>query len=186
MANTTTQTQVAKRTTWKIDPAHTLVEFSAKHMMITTVKGRFRGVEGTIELDESDFTKSSVVATADTSTLDTGVEYRDNHLRSADFIEAEKFPRITFKSTRVERAGDDKYRLIGDLTIRDVTKQLTFDVTYEGRGLGVDGKEHIAFEAKTAINRKDWGLNWNVALETGGVLVGDTIRLEVDVQAVKE
>lgn len=184
MANTQTQTQV--RTTWKIDPNHTLVEFSAKHMMITTVKGRFRGVEGTIELDEADFTKSSVQATLDTGTIDTGVEYRDNHLRSADFLHAENFPAITFKSTRIDRKGEDKYKLVGDLTIRDVTKEVTFDVEYEGRGKGVDGKEHISFYAKTAIARKDWGLNWNVALETGGVLVGDTIKIELNVQAVKE
>jgi len=172
--------------TWKADPAHTLVEFSGKHMMITTVKGSFSGVEASITLDESDITRSSVTATIDTSSLYTGVEFRDNPLRSADFLDVENNPQLTFKSTRIEPEGEGEFRVIGDLTIRGVTREVALDTTLEGRGPGMDGKERIAFSAKTAINRKDWGLGWNVVLEKGALLVGEIIKIELHVQAIKQ
>lgn len=191
MATLTPSTEIqtstaAKATTWKADPAHTLVEFSGKHMMFTTVKGSFSGVEANILLDESDITRSSATATIDAATLYTGVEFRDNHLRSADFLDVEHNPQITFKSTRIEPKGDDEFHLIGDLTIRGVTREVALDTTLEGRGPGMDGKERIAFSAKTSINRKDWGLGWNVILEKGALLVGETIKIELHVQAIKQ
>jgi polyisoprenoid-binding protein YceI len=171
--------------TWTLDPAHSGVEFSAKHMMITTVRGRFNKFDAVLNLDENDPTNSSVEATIDAASLDSREPNRDNHLRSADFLEVEKYPTITFKSKRVEQIGEDHFRVIGDLTIRDVTREVELDTTLEGRGVNPWGKEVIAFEAKTTLNRKDFGLKWNVALETGGVLVGDTIKIELHVQAFK-
>jgi polyisoprenoid-binding protein YceI len=190
MTNVITPAQAENKTdtsisTWIADPAHTLVEFSGKHMMITTVKGSFSGVEATILLDESDITKSSVTATIDATTLYTGVEYRDNHLRSADFLDVEHNPTLEFKSKRIERKSDDEFRVIGDLTIKGLAREVVLDTTLEGRGPGMDGKERIAFTARTAINRKDWGLSWNVVLEKGALLVGETIKIELHVQAVQ-
>jgi polyisoprenoid-binding protein YceI len=180
----TPQTTTANRTAWKIDPAHTLVEFSAKHMMITTVKGRFTDVEGTIYTDEQNPTKSSVETTIKAASLDTRTDQRDTHLRSGDFLDVEKFPTITFKSTRVE--GDkDRFELTGDLTIRGATRPITLDVSFEGRSKDPWGGERAGFTATGKIDRRDFGLTWNVALETGGILVGHDIKIEIDVQAVK-
>lgn len=183
-ANQTTQNTPGSRTLWLADPAHTDVSFSAKHMMIATVKGRFTQVEATLELDEADFTNSTVEARIDASSLYTGVDYRDNHLRSADFILAEQYPHITFQSARIERTGKDRYNVHGDLTIRDVTRPVVLDATFEGRGFAHDGKEHVGFSARTTVNRKDWGLNWNVALETGGVLVGEQVKIAIDLEFI--
>jgi polyisoprenoid-binding protein YceI len=182
MVATTTKTN---KTTWTLDPAHTLVEFSAKHMMITTVKGRFHGVDATINLDEEDVTSSSVTATIDAATIDTGIEPRDNHLRSADFLDVENHPTITFQSKRVEGSLDGGLRVVGDLTIRGVTREVTLDVDFDGRGYGMKG-EVVGFTAETAVNRKDFGLNWNVALETGGVLVGDKVKITIHAQAIRQ
>ena len=184
-ANQTTQNTPGTRMLWYADPAHTDVSFSAKHMMIATVKGRFTKVEATLELDESDFTNSTVEAQIDASSLYTGVDYRDNHLRSADFILAEQYPYITFQSTRIERTGEDQYQVYGDLTIRGVVKPVVLEATFEGRGVAHDGKEHIGFSARATVNRKDWGLNWNVALETGGVLVGEQVKIAIDLELIK-
>ena len=173
-------------TTWKLDPAHTLVEFSAKHMMITTVKGQFKKVDATVLWNENDITNSSVDATIDASSLVTGQDYRDNHLRSEDFLHAGEFPTITFKSKRIEPKGDDQFRIVGDLTIRGITHEVALDTTFEGRGKDPYGKEHAGFEATARINRKDWNLNWNVALETGGWLVGDTIKIELHLELLKQ
>lgn len=181
-----TGAKVATRGAWQLDPAHTLVEFSGKHMMFTTVKGRFNSVRGTILLDEANPANSSVEAEIDANSLYSGVEYRDNHLRSADFLEAEKFPTITFKSTRIERQGEDSAKVIGDLTIHGVTREVTLDTELTGRGKNPQGMETIGFEARTTINRKDFGLTWNMALETGGFLVGDTIKIEIAVEAHKQ
>ncbi len=175
----------ATQTVWQLDPAHTHVQFSSKHLMITTVKGHFKNVKGTLVVDEADPTRSSVDVEIDAASIDSGNEQRDAHLKSADFLEVEKYPTITFKSTRVEPLGDEKLRVTGDLTIRGVTRPVTLEAELTGRGTTPWGKEVIAFEAKTQINRKDWGLNWNVALETGGVLVSDTIKIEIDTEAVK-
>ena len=177
----TPQTQ----TIWTIDPAHTEVGFSVKHLMISTVRGRFGDVRGTITLDGSDLTRASVEAEIATATIDTRQEQRDAHLRSADFFEVEKHPTITFKSRGVQRIKGDRYRIAGDLTIRDITHEVVLEGTDEGRGRDPWGGERLAFSASTAIDRRDFGLTWNQALEAGGVLVSNEIKLSIDVQAVK-
>jgi polyisoprenoid-binding protein YceI len=179
----TGQTQAT--TTWQIDPAHTEVGFSVKHLMISTVRGRFAGVKGTIVLDEVNPASSSVEVEIDAATIDTRAQQRDAHLRSADFFEVEKYPTMTFRSSRVERVGDDRYRVVGDLTIRDVTREVALDVTDEGRGRDPWGGDRRGFSATTTIDRTDFGLKWNQALETGGVLVSNEIKVSIDVEAVK-
>jgi polyisoprenoid-binding protein YceI len=173
------------KTVWNLDPAHTLVEFSAKHLMISTVKGRIAGVEGAIALDEADPTNSSVEVTLDAKTLDTRIEPRDQHLRSADFLDVEKFPTIKFKSTEIQ--GDEQnFKLTGDLTIRDVTRPITLDVTYEGRTKDPWGGERVGFSATGKLDRRDYGLTWNVLLESGGLTVSNDIKIQVEVEAVKQ
>jgi polyisoprenoid-binding protein YceI len=179
---------MAEKTTWQIDPAHTSVEFAVKHMMFTTVRGRFKDVKGTIEVDESSPDRSSVNVELGAASLDTGVADRDAHLRSADFLDAESHPTLTFRSKRVEGAmarEGDQFRLVGDLTIRGTTMEVTLDCTYEGRGKDPWGGERAGARATARIDRRDWGLKWNQALETGGILVGNEVRIEVEVQAVK-
>jgi polyisoprenoid-binding protein YceI len=183
-ANVQTPPAPATKTTWKLDPAHTLVEFSAKHLMITTVKGRITDIEGTIHSDERDPQNSSVEVVLKAASLDTRTDQRDQHLRSADFLDAEKFPEITFRSTRIE--GDkDSFKLTGDLTIRDVTRPITLDVEFEGRTLDPWGGDRVGFSAKGKIDRRDFGLTWNQALETGGVVVGNDIKISLEVEAIK-
>jgi polyisoprenoid-binding protein YceI len=172
------------KTAWKLDPSHTLVEFSAKHLMITTVKGRFTDVEGTIYTDERNPEKSSVEATLNAATIDTRTEQRDQHLRSADFLHVEKFPQIKFRSTRIE-GEKEHFKLTGDLTIRDVTRPVTLDVSYEGRTKDPWGGERVGFSASGKIDRRDFGLLWNQALETGGLVVGNDVKISIDVEAVK-
>ena len=176
---------VQTRTTWKIDPAHTSVEFSAKHMMITTVRGRIADVEGTIITDEANPSNSSVEAVMKAASLDTRSDQRDQHLRSADFLNVEKFPEITFKSKRISGTKDE-FKLIGDLTISGQTKEITLDVTFEGEGKDPWGGERAGFTATGKIDRRDFGLTWNQALETGGVLVANDIKLNIEVQATKQ
>lgn len=183
MVSTITKTTT---TLWKTDPAHTLVEFSAKHMMVTTVKGQFKKAEAQVNWDEADFTNSSVEATIDSASLVSGEDKRDTHLRSEDFLHAENHPAITFKSKRIEPKGKDEYRIVGDLTIRGVTKEVALDTTFEGRAQSPWGTEVAAFAAKTAINRKDFGLTWNVALEAGGLLVSDTVKIEIHTELTKQ
>lgn len=173
-------------TTWKIDPSHTLVEFAGKHMMFTTVKGRFAVVDGTIRVHDQDPTQSSVEAVLDAASVATGDARRDDHLRSPDFLDAATYPTIAFRSTRVERAGEDRLKVEGDLTIRDVTRPVVLDVEVQGQGKNPFGKIVAGFSAQTQINRKDWGLSWNVALEAGGLLVGDQLKISLEVQAVRE
>src|SRR5207302_1785798 len=170
---------------WTVDPMHTQGEFSAKHMGIMTVKGAFTGVNAEIDFNEDDFTASSVAATLDAATLNTHDKQRDGHLKSPDFLDVEQFPTITFKSTRIERAAHDQYRMTGDLTIKDVTRPVSLEVVYSGQAKDPMGNMHAGFSAYTTINRKDWGLNWNVALETGGLLVGDQIKIALEIEAVK-
>ncbi len=181
----TTQTLDKTTTTWQLDPAHTLVEFAAKHMMITRVKGRLTDVEGTIQINDADPSASSAEAVIKAASIDTRTEQRDTHLKSADFLDVEKFPLIRFKSTKVELLGEDRYRITGDLTIRDVTKPVVLDVTHEGRSKDPWGGNRVGFSATTKIDRRDFGLVWNVALETGGVLVSNDIKISIDVEAVK-
>lgn len=173
-------------TTWAIDPNHSLVEFSAKHMMVTTVKGRFAGVRGTIVADEATHADTTIDVEIDAASIDTRAEQRDSHLRSAEFLDVENYPTITFKSTHIERAGGDRFRITGDLTIHGTTRPITFEADDNGRGKTPYGAEIAGFTAETEINRKDFGLNWNVALEAGGVLVGERIKILLEVQAIKQ
>ncbi len=159
---------------WVIDPAHSEVQFSAKHLMISTVRGRFNAFSGTIDADENNPTTATVDVQIDASSLVTGEERRDTHLRSPDFLDVQKYPYLTFKRTRVELLDKTRGKLYGDLTIRDVTKPVVLDVEYAGQAKTPWGTLSAGFNAQTKINRKDWDLNWNVALETGGWLVGDT------------
>jgi polyisoprenoid-binding protein YceI len=182
----TTAPQVEKPTIWQIDPAHTLVEFAVKHMMFTTVKGRFGGVHGTIVDDAADPSRSSVEVEIDAASIDTREEKRDAHLRSPDFLDVESYPTITFKSSRVEHAGQDRLRVIGDLTIHGNTREVVLDTTINGRGTNPFGLEVAGFSGETTINRRDFGLNWNMALEAGGVLVGDTVKILLEIEAVKQ
>jgi polyisoprenoid-binding protein YceI len=175
-------------TTWNIDPAHTSIEFAAKHMMITTVRGRIVDLRGAIVVNESNPGASHVEVEMEAKSLDTRNEQRDQHLRSADFLDVDKWAHVTFRSKRVEGARarpGTEFKLVGDLTIRDVTKEVTLDVTYEGRGKDPWGGERVSFSADTKIDRREWGLTWNAALEAGGVLVSNEIKLHIEVQAVK-
>jgi len=179
------ETAPTTQTTWAIDPAHTEVGFSVKHLMISTVRGRFADVRGTIRLDGNDLTQASVEAEIATASIDTRQEQRDAHLRSPDFFEVEKYPTITFRSTSVERIKNDRYRITGDLTIRDVTREVVLEGTDEGRGRDPWGGDRLGFSATTTIDRRDFGLTWNQALETGGVLVSNEIKIAIDLEAVK-
>jgi polyisoprenoid-binding protein YceI len=172
------------KTQWKLDPTHTLVEFSAKHLMITTVKGRIADVEGTISIDEKNPSNSSVEATLNAASIDTRTDQRDNHLRSSDFLHIEKYPQIKFRSTRIEGARDE-FKLTGDLTIRDVTRPITLDVKFEGQTKDPWGGERIGFSASGKIDRREFGLTWNQILETGGITVGNDIKIGIEVEAIK-
>jgi polyisoprenoid-binding protein YceI len=170
-------------TTWNIDPTHSTVGFSIRHMVFSKVRGRFQKYTGTVRLDD-DLAKSSVEVAIEAASIDTGTAQRDDHLRSADFFDAEKFPELKFKSTRVVDAGGGALRVIGELTIRDVTREVVLDAEPTGRGKDPWGNERIGFAAKASIDRKEVGLKWNQVLEAGGVLVADRVDLELDVQAV--
>src|SRR5712671_6643836 len=172
------------KTAWKLDPAHTLVEFSAKHLMITTVKGRITDIEGIIYSDEKDLKNSSVEATLKAISIDTRTDQRDQHLRSADFLHVEKYPEITFRSTGIEGERDE-FKLTGDLTIKDVTRPITLDVRFEGQQKDPWGGERIGFSATGKLDRRDFGLVWNLLLETGGLTVGNDIKINIEVEAVK-
>jgi polyisoprenoid-binding protein YceI len=167
-------------TTWNIDPAHTDVLFSAKHMMVTTVRGKFHAVEGTITLDEENPANSTGTFSVQVASLNTGVEQRDGHLRSADFFDAERWPAATFEATAVTPKGGSDYVVRGDLTIRGTTRPVAFDVELLGFYAGMDGSRRAGFHGTGKIAREDFGLNWNVALESGGWLVGKEIKLELD------
>ncbi len=166
-------------TTWHTDPAYTDIQFSAKHMMVTTVRGKFADVDGSLTLDETDPAASSGSFTVRAASLTTGNEQRDGHLRSADFFDAEAHPEITFVSTAVTPTRSGDYAVTGDLTIRGTTHAATFDVEFLGLYQGFQGRR-AGFHATTRLNREDWGLTWNVTLETGGWLVGKEIKLEID------
>jgi len=166
-------------TTWRTDPAHADIQFSAKHMMVTTVRGKFADVDGSLTLDETDPAASSGSFTVRAGSLSTGNEQRDGHLRSADFFDAETHPEVTFVSTAVTPKQGNDYVVTGDLTIRGATRPATFDVEFLGLYQGFEGRR-AGFHATTRLNREDWGLTWNVTLETGGWLVGKEIKLEID------
>jgi polyisoprenoid-binding protein YceI len=172
-------------TSWRVDPSHSHVEFAVRHLMISTVKGRFADVSGTLIGDEANPKNASIDLTIPVASIDTHESQRDAHLRSADFFDAEQHPAITFRSTRIERAGSDTFTVTGDLTIRGVNKPITLTVHAGGRGRDPWGGERVGYSATTRINRKDFGLNWNQALETGGVLVGDQVTISVELELVK-
>lgn len=176
----------AQTSTWKVDPAHSGAEFTAQHMGISKVHGRFRNVNGTVILDEKDITKSSVNATIDTTTVDTGVAQRDTHLKSADFFEVAKYPQMTFVSTKVTNDGG-KLEIIGDLTIRGVTKSVTLDAEGPSKEqLDPMGKTRRAFSAETTIHRQDFGLKWNGTLKSGDTMIGDDVKVELDLEIIKQ
>lgn len=171
---------------WKIDAAHSHVQFSVRHMMISTVRGEFEEFDGEIQFDQDSPENSSLDIRIDANSINTREEDRDNHLRSPDFLNAEEYPYLIFKSKHVEQTGEKEGRVVGDLTIRDVTNEVVLDVTYHGMAKSPWGATSAGFSASTTINRKDWGLTWNQALETGGVLVGDKIKIDIEVELVKQ
>ena len=164
-----------------LDTAHTTIEFVARHLMISKVRGRFTGFEGSVRIAE-DPEQSVLEVSVDTATVDTSETNRDAHLRSADFLDTEKFPRLTFRSTKVEQVDDTEWKLTGDLTIREVTRPVTLDVEFLGASVSPWGTRPFGFEATTEIDREDWGLTWNQALETGGVVVGKKVRIEINAE----
>ena len=175
----------ATTSTWNIDPAHSAAEFKVKHMMISNVKGKFSGISGDLHRFEADHTQSTLEVSIDTSTVNTQDQQRDGHLKSADFLHVEKFPAMTFKSTHIEKKGEG-FAVTGDLTIHGVTKPLTLvveDVSEPAKD--PRGNTRIGLTASTKINRKDFGLTWNTALETGGVLVGEDVSITLDVEFIK-
>jgi polyisoprenoid-binding protein YceI len=182
----TTPAATVATTTWTIDPAHSHVEFAVRHLMISTVKGRFGIVTGTVRTDDSDPAKGEVEVSIDAASIDTREAQRDAHLKSADFFDVERFPAITFRSTRVTDINGDRFKLTGDLAMHGVTREVTLDVTSEGRGKDPWGGERAGFSATTKIKRSDFGLTWNQVLETGGIAVGDEIKISLDIEAVKQ
>ncbi|MEU2422625.1 YceI family protein [Streptomyces sp. NPDC007851] len=170
---------------YTVDPAHSTLGFVARHAMVTNVKGSFQEFEGTLHLDGEDPTKSTASLDIQMASITTGSPDRDGHLKSADFFKTDEFPTMTFRSTKAEALGDEDYRITGDLTILGVTKPVTIDLEFNGAAKDPFGNERVGFEGKAEIKRSDWGVTWNAALETGGVLVSDKIKLNFDISAIK-
>ena len=170
---------------WEIDPAHSEAQFAVKHMMFTTVRGHFNVLSGHLHIDEQHPENSWVEAQVDATSVDTRSDYRDNHLRSPDFFDAEHYPTLNFKSTKVEHVKGEEYNVLGDLTIRGMTKPVLFKAEYAGQAKSPFGKVVAGLSAKTKINRKEWGLNWNQALESGGLLVSEDVTIEIELEAVQ-
>jgi polyisoprenoid-binding protein YceI len=171
---------------WNLDSAHTHVEFAVRHLMIATVKGKFTGVRGTVTMPEEDPARAQVEVTLDAGSISTGIEQRDQHLRSPDFLDVERFPTLAFRSRRVESLGGDRFRLTGDLTIRDVTRPIELVVTREGSVNDPWGGYRIGFTANGRLRRSDFGITWNQMIEAGGVAVGDEVKLSLEVELVRE
>ena len=176
--------------TWQLDPTHSSVEFSVKHMMMTTVRGRFKKIEATLTGDRDHPEAAGVEARLDAASIDTGTADRDAHLRGSDFFDAERFPQIVFRSRRIEgdppKKEGDRFQLVGELTMRDATMEVTLDCEYQGRGTDPWGKTRAGFSFRTELDRQDWGLKWNQAIETGGVLVANRVKVEGEVQFVRD
>ena len=170
---------------WQLDRAHTHIQFSVRHLMVTNVRGEFEDFDVKVTFDENNLVNSSVEATIKAESINTRVADRDTHLRSADFLDAAQYPVLTFKSKNISLADPNNGRIIGDLTIRGVTREVVLDVEYTGLLKNPWGQFAAGFNARTVINRKDWGLVWNVGLETGGVLVGDEVKIEIEAELVK-
>jgi polyisoprenoid-binding protein YceI len=177
-----TDTAATTATTWTIDPSHSVVEFSVKHMVFATAKGRFSDFSGTITLDSENVASSSVHVEIGAASIDTRDAKRDEHLKSADFFDVEKFPTLTFTSTKVEPRGDD-LRVEGELTMHGVTRPVVLEAEFNGKGVNPWGQQVISYSAHTRVNRKDFGLNWNAALESGGVLVSDDVKISLEIEA---
>ena len=171
--------------TYTIDPAHTTIGFVARHAMVTNVKGGFADFTGTLELDGADPANSSARIDVTMDSIDTGNADRDGHLKSADFFKTDEFPQMTFRSTKAEALGGDDYRITGDLTILGTTRPLSIDLEFNGAAKDPFGNERVGFEGTASILRSEWGLTWNAALETGGILVSDKIKLAFDISAIK-
>ncbi|MEV7287580.1 YceI family protein [Streptomyces sp. NPDC093252] len=170
---------------YTLDPAHTTIGFTARHAMVTNVKGKFLDFTGTLHLDGSDPAKSTAVIDVKMESVDTGNADRDGHLKSSDFFKIDEFPTMSFRSTQAEALGDEDYRITGDLSVLGVTKPITIDLEFNGAAKDPFGNERVGFEGKTEIKRSEWGLTWNAALETGGFLVSDKIKLIFDISAIK-
>ena len=173
-------------TIWKADPTHSEVTFKVRHLMISSVKGEFKAFDAEIKSDNDDFSNAKVTATIETDSIFTNNTDRDNHLRSADFFDAEKYPQITFEGTSFEKLDEDNYQLKGDLTINGVTKNVNFEVDFGGIAQDPYGNTKAGFTLAGKINRTDFGLNWNQALEAGGVLVSEEVKINAEVQFVKQ
>ncbi len=172
-------------TTLNIDTTHSGIHFSIRHMVVAKVRGAFKGFSGTVRYDAENPANSSVSVSIDAASIDTGVAQRDAHLKSPDFFDVEKFPALSFQSTRVEKGSGNNLRVTGNLTLRDITREVVLDAELLGTGKDPWGNTRVAFEAKTSINRFDFGLKWNQALETGGVLVGEKVEIALEIQTVQ-
>jgi polyisoprenoid-binding protein YceI len=171
---------------YAFDPTHTTIGFVARHAMVTKVRGAFNEFEGTISIDGANPENSGASASVKVASVDTRNEQRNGHLLSGDFFEQDKYPEMTFRSTGVSPAGDDKFVLRGDLTVKDVTRPVEFEVEFTGAAVDPFGNSRIGFEARTTLSRKEFGMTWNAALETGGVLVSDKIQIELEISAIKQ
>lgn len=172
--------------TWKIDPAHSQIQFSVRHMMISNVRGRFEDFTGAVEFDEEDPARSSVEVQIEAASINTKEPQRDTHLRSPDFLDAENFPQLRYKSRRVEMIDASHGRMIGDLTIRDLAREVVLDVEYAGKAKSPWGTVSAGFSATAKLSRKDWGLTYNSPLETGGFLVGDQVNISIELELIKQ
>ena len=172
--------------TWQIDPAHSEIHFSVRHMMISKVRGHFERFSGTVNLNEQNPAQTTLEVQIEAASINTRDEKRDGHLKSEDFLDAENHPYLTFKSKRVDVTGDESAKLIGDLTIRGVSKEVSLDVTYEGQAKSPWGTVSAGFSASANIDRTEWGLTWNQALETGGILVGDEVNINIELELIKQ
>jgi len=178
---------LSRAETWTIDPAHTSAQFAVRHLMVSTVRGEFGKVSGAVNLDEQDPTKSAIEATIDTTSINTRVAKRDDHLKSPDFLDVAKYSTMTFKSKKIEKTGENKFKVTGDLTLHGVTKEVVLDV--EGSPTPIkdpSGNPRIGGVATTKINRQDFGLQWNRAIEAGGVVVGDEVSITIDVEITRK
>ena len=172
--------------TWQIDSAHSGIHFAVRHLVIAKVRGQFSRWTGALTVPDGDFSRATVDVTIDATSIDTGVADRDAHLKSADFFDVASFPELTFRGRRVEAKGDDRFALIGDLTIRGTTREVALDVESAGQTKDPWGNVRAGFAARTSVDRKEFGLTWNQALETGGVMVGEKIEIELEVEAVRQ
>lgn len=177
---------MATATKWVLDPMHSEVQFKVKHLVISTVSGFFKSFEGELETENDDFTDAKISFSLDINSIDTNQSQRDEHLKSAEFFDAEKYPKISFKSTSFTKTGDDEYKLAGDLTVKDITKPVTLDVEFGGAADDFYGNTKAGFEITGKINRKDFGLTWSGVTEAGAVVVGEDIKLLINVQFAKQ